>query len=396
MNAVPSNAPINSETTRTLATQALRLGWLAAELLGLLRQGALEQAAMHVNQKKRPKYRQGRLTISDRPVDDLEDELTLNLAEFSALAEALGVLDIRNTSHPLSGVLNHIRVHLNDPKHTEPVDLGAARFALEEWSLETGGRLSARDALAGRAFGAGASIADTYWFMRLPSEGDAPPVRGETWKRLLDSRRMEQEAVRIQELDPVLSPFLAPALAFSLRAWGIAELFESFLQPTTTVSGAVSEPPPDATATMHKALRRQARNWRRLILGEVLPTNLLTRRNRRWRTVVHWLTWIGMEAVLVGGSFAGLVWAVQAGGPAIWSDAWTRVIALQPAAQAPSLELKDIITSVALLGPVVVVVWNGAKGLVAVSHRLFDWTDRTITQAYVNRAVLVPWNRQRR
>lgn len=387
-----SNLQAATETPRSqLPTQALRLGWLTAELLGLLRQNALDVAAHNSNRKKRPKYR--RLSISDRPADDLEDELTLCLPEFAALAEALGTLNASDASQPISALINQIRVYLDDPRHVERVDPGAARYVLERWSLESGARLAARDAQAGRAFGAGASIADTYWHMAVPSADNPQPARGETWKRLLDHRRMDQEAVRIQELAPALSPLLTGALAASLRAWGIAERFEAYLQPTPNASGTVSEPPPEAVAQMHTALRRQARNWRRLIMGERLPEDFLTRTNRHWRTVIHWGTAIVLEAALVLGSLAALAQVLQTMGPTLWADAWTRVIALQPGGAAPTLELKDVITSVALLGPLAVVLWNGTAWLVTASRQLFAWTQRTVTQRFVNRALLVPWTR---
>lgn len=367
--------------------RALRLGWLTSEIYGLVRHGALNYASRRLP----PQERTGRLYISDRDLKNEVLRLELGLRALLRLAELLKVYDPAKEKTPLHSLATQMLEFLTEPRSGQALALGEVRAYLEAWSMDAWGILIARNESAARAFSYGASIGDTFWFMRRPKPERLAESDRETWEGLLRHGRLKEESERIGELAANLPPYVAVALKHSLSRWGIAGELKKYTRTDGEDQESILEP--DVEKKMYSALSAQARIWRSIILGERTPENYVTPRDESRIRVWHNLLFIPLALVILFVLFF-LVWLlVNIAGPFFFPSVWNLVINLQPQGQAPTLELKDIISSLSILAALLGGLWASGRWIFEQLFQLYQWLGSKMTERYIKQRTWAPWNR---
>ncbi len=405
----------NGEPGVSQSVLAFRLGWTATELLGRLRKGVRPfQSRVRHDEAYAP-----RLSVSDgRPANKAEAfELTAH--RLVDLAEALDLWpepppeafrEARRLPDEIERWLRGAQVRDMTP--------AALRRLLNEWSLEVWSMLEARDDKLARAFVAGMSLADTYWYLRRPARAAAVDRRlaQEDWRRLLSLYRLDAERGRLQGLADELPDGVADVIRSHLRHWSIGtELYYDkegrlrrlawpyrrshplgLLHRWRPITRSPELAPADERA-IQDALERQALTWHALLFGLRKPESYLYARERQ---MVMWAA-RGLAFFLLLGLIGGAaivlvsVAAVWLGGVAVPSlfNAMQDTVAQATTTGWNDL-LKLISSLLAAIGAFVAIIrplpgwlWTLYKGirhrlvvyLVAVRTRV-DW-DRELRKA---------------
>jgi hypothetical protein len=299
---------------------AFRLGWTVAELLGRLRKGQrpMQERARH-DEAYAP-----RLSVSDgRPANQAE-AFALTARRLVDLATALDLWPepLPEKFQQVRRLPDEIERWLQGAQVRDMTPAGLRR-RLNEWSLEVWSRLEARDDGLARAFVAGMSLADTYWYLRRPARAAGVDRRlaEEDWRRLLSIYRLDAERGRLQGLADDLPEDVAGVIRSHLRQWSIGtELYYDdegrlrrlawpfrrshplgILHRWRKVKRSPELPPADERA-IQTALERQAQTWHSLLFGLRKPESYLYARERQ---VVMWLA-RGLAFFLLLGLLGGL------------------------------------------------------------------------------------------
>ena len=369
--------------------RALRLGWLASEVYGLVRHGALTYAPHRLATDKRT----GRLSVSDRDLKDDVLRLDLNLRAMLELAELLAVVDPAKEDAPLPALSRRLSDFLARPREVQPPALGEVHAGLEAWSMQAWALLLARNELAARAFSYGASIGDTFWFMRRPNTAQPAESERETWEGLLRPARLTEQSERIGELEAHLSPYVALTLKHGLLRWGVAGQLRRYARGG---AGAGNRPvlQPDIERKLFSALSSQTRIWRSIILGERTPESYLELRDLSWIRLLHVAAFTVLAAFILFFLFLFIWIAVGLAGPIFFQSVWDTIVTLQPTAQAPTLSLKDIISSLTILTALLAALWAAGRWVFEqATFGLYDWLGKQIRQQFIQRRTYVAWDR---
>ncbi len=310
----------------TPTRQAFLLGWTLAETLGRLRRGARPRRRRTADDNYAP-----RLNVSDNEPSSSGRALWTGVRRLLTLADALDLLeedtDQRNAwEQKMRGLPLQIeRADMQgDPRYTTPAEL---REILDRWSLATQGRLNARGADLGRALTAGASLADTCWYLRpppRPSKAELSRPRSERladlddlaykrpaaedWRRLLSFYRLHAERTRVRSLHHALSPCVPEVLIRHLRAWSIGEMlyyndrsrlcrrswllspaFQTWLPRRLRRKTRSPDLLPEDEIALIQALNQQETRWRQMLFGFRRPEDFLHSRDHACIALLRWL-----------------------------------------------------------------------------------------------------------
>lgn len=369
------------------AVHALRLGWLTAEIYGLVRRGALrhqDYAAQLSRGDVTP-----RLTFSDRDWKSASRLLTSDLHMLRQLASELGLWPDEEVGAPiLPETVNRILIAMQQTKRNELPTVPEMFQALEQWSFYVQGALLGAGERSMKAFSYGASLADTYWYMcEPPAKGrDDGRESRETWRKLLRHYRLREESRRIGELADVLDPRVAAALRYSARRWGIESDIKA-LEKSGEFEPAVEQ-------KMMTVLRRQAFAWRDLVLGLRRPVDFLSTRDKIW-------IWIGRQLLFAGVAFLSLIVLVITVAAALnlliplflaLNVASTNTVDYVAGLFAGNqVEVGDLLQLVTMVGAFLGAIWAAGKFALAILVRLYAWSGDVVETFAVQRRVLELW-----
>jgi len=258
---------------------------------------------------------------------------------------------------------------------------------MQAWAL-----LLARNELAARAFSYGASIGDTFWFMRRPNAAQLAESERETWVGLLRPARLTEQSERIGELEAHLSPYVALTLKHGLLKWGVAGQLRRYARAG---AGAGNKPvlQPDIERKLFSALSSQTRIWRSIILGERTPESYLEPRDLSWIGLLHAAAFTVLAAFILFFLFLFIWVAVGLAGPIFFRSVWDAIVTLQPTGQSPTLSLKDIISSLTILTALLATLWAAGRWVFEQQFGLYAWLGKQIRQQFIQRRTYVAWDR---
>lgn len=369
----------------TDATNALRLGWLMGEINGLLRHGAIRHQS--VEARLRPGDSSPRLTVSDRDWNQNRSHLLrADLHLFHKLALALDVWPDASQSE-VPALLHEYDQLLWQRRRRDVPDEVRLYRAFEGWSVAAHGTLLARNEAAARAFIYGASMVDTYWFMRPPpARGDDKRRPQERWVRLLQPDRLKAQSTRVGELERDLEPYLAAALKYSLRQWGVADKLEQ------TQSGKNEQVPPGREKRLMANLEKQTYIWRDLILGIRSPESYL-RGYDRWLIPLLQLGSFLLLLGLIVGIVYGTIWFVSLTLTQLFLPGLVAYATKSQSFLEGALEPGDVIAAIPILFGLAGAFWKlgswGAEQLIQV----FRSVGRSVRAWRIQRCTHIQWDR---
>jgi hypothetical protein len=365
----------NGSHKRGPASQALRLGWLTAEIYGLVRRGALDHRDAIVRQQ--PPHNPPRLTISDRNWKNSRSRLLLT--DLRALKQLALKIDLwpdpdfhAVDEHVFPALVDHLLLLLEQTGRSPLPGRFAFFRQLEVWSLYAHSKLLTRGDMNAKAFSYGASIADTYWYMALPPRrGEDERHKREKWAKLLSPYRMREESARIVELADFLDAHVAASLQYSLERWGIANILQQQGDAFT----------PNKEKKLIKALEKQAYIWRDLILGLNRPIDYLPPASKRWAWLWHKLIFI-LSIISFFVIFAVVLYGLI-----------QLLFLLLPFLQQivnffvdpDDLRLGDLITVLSITVAILATVWAAVRGATARFFQFYDWLRQSILQYFIVR-----------
>jgi hypothetical protein len=157
------------------------------------------------------------------------------------------------------------------------------RELLNAWSLQVWARLNAESAAAARAFSAGMSLADTYWYQRPPARRPKDrELSAENWRRLLSRYRLTTICRRLATIESDLPPYVVAVVSRHLARWSIGEELGYSAGRVARIANSKQSAPlkPEDEARLQQALERQAQNWSTMLFGLREATAFLTARDR--------------------------------------------------------------------------------------------------------------------
>ena len=360
----------------TRVTNAFLLGWAISEMLGHLRKGARPtpvRASGMVDYAPR-------LDASDGQIGRAPDEFVFAAQRIAQFYLALG-FETPDKASDLTKSVNALAqktrnwVEGKEAAYYSQRDL---RDLLDEWSKQVWARLNSVSTASAQALTAGLSLADTYWYMRLPKQRPRKNVAEESWQRLLSKYRLEVERTRLKAIEHNLPRYVAPILRWHLKWWSVGtELV--YVQGQLT-RDSKSNKSPDLTehdeGQLQQALERQAQNWDVLLFGLRDPQTFL----RAWDLrAIALARRVGLFVVLLATMLVAIAVtgfaAMAIPGPKLNLVEWLSVI--------------NVLWTAVLAIPVPLIVrqlFNATRG---VQH----WLDETLTVWLIARRSYIPWNR---
>jgi len=309
----PTEIPQDVLSTR----QAFLLGWTLAETLGRLRRGARPGRRRSVGDDHAP-----RLNVSDNEPGSSGRAFWTGIRRLLTLAEELDLLeedddqrdDWEKQLRELPSQIEQADAQ-REPRYKTPAEL---RELLDRWSLAVQARLNGRSTDLGRALTAGASLADTCWYLRSPPrpskmELSRPRLErlaeienqkrkrpsAEDWRRLLSFYRLHVERTRVHSLRHALLPYVPDVVTRHLQAWTIGETlyyddcsrlrrrpwwqspaFQMWLPRWMRRHYHSPILLPEDEIALVKALNQQETRWRQMLFGFRRPEDFLHRRDR--------------------------------------------------------------------------------------------------------------------
>ena len=253
----------DADTPVAAVSDAVRAGWLMAELRGRLRPGGPSPEIPHLDRADHM------LPIpSERTPTEQVIETRRALA---ALATALGV-----SVRPSSSSASPFSDQLEDASKALYVARGASDDAatLKAWNdvaeLIYQWDAAFQDAVAGqwidnaRAYELGRALAETYWALDpdVPAADSAGKLAPSSWEFLFGAERVGVIDERLRSLAPHYRPATAPAVSATVHAWA------------SLVADGQLRARSDRSA-VHAALTAQVAYWRELLVVGVDPETLL-------------------------------------------------------------------------------------------------------------------------
>ncbi len=387
MNSAPSGSDVGA-SARNRATLAFLLGWAVSELLGLVRKGIrVSPAAASASPDYAP-----RLTASQGSLDAATDALLFSADRVASFYRQLG-LEPGETS-PLTKELDALPGRNREwlEGKGQPVTAHSLYDLLEPWTLQAWAELNGASKDSARAFTAGLSLADTYWYMRLPARRKnlkASQTGEEGWRRLLSRYRLDIARSRLHTLRDDLPPYVVDVISNHLRAWSIGtEVGYRDNRPVFIPNGKESAPlTEEDEANLQRALARQVQNWEAMLFGLREAPTFLHGRDRlliavgRWAgmfladfgTALFFVLAAVLLALFLGATLVPGLLALFRGSPPGLSD-WLSIIGL--------------LWTILLALPVPLVV-RAAYQLTRGAQKGLDYW---LTAYFVTRRTYIPWD----
>jgi hypothetical protein len=388
--------------------QAFQLGWSLAEILGRVRRGARPSQ----EETSRSSDYSPRLSVSTGELSAGADQFNDAVGRLETLASALGVIGEKD------GIEAPIRVPIERLKcalRGEESDFGPPlrlRHELQEWGLTARARLLAQDWKLAEAMNIGASLADTFWYMRRAMESSseiqaeaAAERKDEDWRRLLSDYRLKVERTQLAGLVEALPPYLTGILNHHLSRWQIGRELAYDKQgrlyrlpwyrrlhwlsraslPIGKTQRRRESPrlsPKDENA-IQQALERQVRRWQDMLFG--------------WRRPDEFLWWIDRQSITLLRSLGLLfVFIVVGIGLALLAYGWGYILNLVIGPAVPDVlakgalddRLKLLSAAVGWLATTSMAIRTIVGWVPGIHH----WLDQNLTAWFIAQRTLVRWN----
>ncbi len=267
------------------------------------------------------------------------------------------------------------------------------RELLNSRSVLVWARLNAESAEAARAFTAGMSLADTYWYLRLPRQrpkGIKPgQLRQEDWRRLLSKYRLDIERSRLHSLADYLPRYVIAVLSKQLQAWSVGTQLvyrDGKLQRDDKLKDS-PELKPDDEAKLYQALARQVQNWEAMLFGLRGASTFLWASDRFW--IPLWRR-AGLFVVLLATAillviFTGAIGYVLTIGPL---PLLLQFLTQKNAGISDYLAVVGLLWTALIAVPVPLVLRAVYQGTRELQQRLDDW----LMVRYITKRTYVPWD----
>ena len=267
------------------------------------------------------------------------------------------------------------------------------RDLLNDWTLQIWARLDGESADSARALTAGMSLADTYWYMRLPRQRpkgwNTKQSSEEDWRRLLSKYRLDIEQSRLQSLNANLPRYVVPVIRQHLKAWSVGtELAYTngklVRNEKNTKSPSLE---PEDEAALQEALARQVQNWEAMLFGLREATTFLWTRDRR---LIPVLRWAGLFGVMVVTAFFLLLISAIVGyfiafGPL---PLLFRLLTENQAKITEWLAVVSLLWTILVAVPVPIVL----RATYQFTRSAQQWLDDKLTIRFIAKRTLVMWD----
>ena len=261
----------NEKSDSTRVRSAFLLGWSVSETLGRLRKGARPSP-----QPSAPSADNApRLLVADGTVDKPADAFEFAAQRIVQFYQELGFEEDDKAS-PLTKEINALPKKIENWLGGKSIDFYtqvALRDLLNDWSLQVWARLDSESADSARAFTSGMSLADTFWYLRLPKQRpkELKPEQSkqEDWRRLLSKYRLDVERSRLQGLADSLPRYVADVICRELGEWSIGTQLvyrggQLVRDPHAKKSPKLK---PEDEEKLYQALERQTQSWEAMLFG---------------------------------------------------------------------------------------------------------------------------------
>lgn len=388
-----SGKTLPSETSASARVRsAFLLGWSVSETLGRLRKG--------VRPSPKPSTpatdNAPRLVVADGTVDKPADAFEFAVQRIVQFYQELGY-ETGDKVSPLTKEINALPDKVSgwlEGKSAEFYSQGALRNLLNDWSLQVWARLDSESADCARAFTSGMSLADTYWYLRLPkqrSKGLKPvQYKQEDWRRLLSKYRLDVERSRLQGLADNLPRYVAAVIRKELEEWSIGTqlIYQGDQLVRNKHVKKSAELKPEDEEKLYQALERQTQYWEAMLFGLREATTFLWASDP-WRIRIG--RWVGLfVAQLVTALILVLISGVIA-----YFLAWIplplllRFLNEKQAGVSDWLAVVTLLWTVLIAVPVPIVL----RAAYQFTRGAQQWLDEMLTIWFIARRTLVPWNR---
>ncbi len=369
-------------------TTAFLLGWSLSELLGHLRKGTRPRSQTVPS----PPDSAPRLDVSFGTVEKNTDGMYLAAQRIVQLYLQLG-FESPDKATALSQQIFTLPEKLGDWLEGKAKDFNSPRDLrelLNAWSLQVWARLEGESQLSAQAFTTGISIADTYWYLRLPLRRRKKVLSAEDWRRLLSKYRMDVERTRLRTLEECMPPYIAAVLRNHLKEWSIGT--ELALRDGRLVR--IGEPaqnealPAKEESLLQHALARQMRNWEAMVFGQRTALSYLHSSDRRLIAV---LRGVGLFLVLLATAILLLAIAVVVAyffalGPL---PLLLDILNQRQASISEWLAVVSLLWTILIAVPVPIAIRAAYQG----TRSIQQWLDDTLTTWFITRRTYVPWDR---
>lgn len=383
--------PEKQSEKQSRVTTVFLLGWAISETLGRLRQGVRPPAVPPTPSADNAP----RLIVSDGDVEKSTDAFLFSAQRIVQFYAELG-FEEKDSVSPLTVEIQTLPQKIADwlgGKSTQFYNQRELRDLLNSWSVQVWARLNAESAEAARAFTAGTSLADTYWYLRFPRQrpkGLKPgQLSQEDWRRLLSKYRLDVERSRLQSLAGYLPRYVVAVLSKQLQAWSVGTQLvyrDSKLQRDETIKESAALKPEDE-AKLYQALARQVQNWEAMLFGLREASTFLWSSDHFW--IPFWRR-AGLFVVLLA---TALLLVVVTGAIGYMLALVPLPLLLQFLAQKNAgasdyLAVVGLLWTALIAVPVPLVLRAVYLGTREVQQRLDDW----LIVRYITKRTYVPWD----
>lgn len=387
--------------------QAFQLGWTLCEILGRVRRGARPSFV----QETRPPTYAPRVSVSTGELHSSTDQFRDAVLRLEALSRTLNLIGEKDPpDSPLRSPIERLKHALAG--ESESGKFGPPRllrWELEEWGLTARAQLLAQDWRMAEAMNTGASLADTFWYMRKipnppkkvpgkprPKQIEARQLEGvpkdrkqEDWRKLLSNLRLKVVRRRLKKLVDVLPPYVAETLIQHLRRWqigrelayddqGVLHRHRQYRRAETPILL------PEDENAIQRALGKQFKRWEDMIFG--------------WRPADQFLYWIDrLILILLRFLVVVLLFGLVGAGFGLLTYIYGLIIkgtlgsALNEVLTAGEIgdRLKLLAAASGWLSTIFTVGQTVWKKVIQV----YEWIDQNITGWFIAQRTLVTWNR---
>ncbi|MBI5649768.1 MAG: hypothetical protein HZC40_04865 [Chloroflexi bacterium] len=366
---------------------AFLLGWSVSELHGRLRKGVRPMP----RQSARATESAPRLDVADGEIEKFTDAFVFTAQRVARFFHAL---EFETPAHalPLSQEIFAL------PENARAWLAGARKFytprelrdLLNAWTMHVWAQLDAASPASAQAFTAGMSLADTYWYLRLPARRPARAPSGESWQRLLSKFRLDVERTRLASLEKHLPAYVAPVIRNQLRAWSIGTDLvyrDGKLMRDPTTKNAATLTPEDETH-LQNALEKQTSEWSNLLFEWRTATSYLRDADRRWIVIGRR---VGLFGVLLITTFALALFAVWIAiflSVSVLPGLFTFLNQKQPGL-GDWLGIVNFLWTLLIAAPAPLIL----RAIFQATRTLQQWLDDQLMIYFINRRTAVTWNR---
>ncbi len=385
----PHSAPA---ATSRLVTTAFLLGWSVSVTLGYLRRGV-----RRATKKSIPAADYApRLVASDGSIDKASDGLILSADRIVQYYKSLA-FEPESQVSPLTQKIYEL------PPEIYAWLAGASekfyparelRELLNAWSLQVWARLDAASADSARAFTAGLSLADTYWYQRPPFRRPKitpdNQLSEENWRRLLSPFRLTVARRRLSTLADYLPPYVVAVISHHLQWWSIGCALGYENDRLAYIPDCKQTAPlkPEDEQKLQDALARQMQNWETMLFGLREATSYLHPRDifliDASRRLGLFITLLIVALGLVGITVeVGYLFATT------WLPVALQVLNQRQAGVSDWLGIVSFLWTILIAAPVPFVL----RSLFQATRSIQLWLDDTLKVYFIAQRTYVPWDR---